>query len=73
MRCTIADVERAFEVLRNDPEKFALSPRLQWIVATFWKLVDESERERAARRKSQKQKAPADTGAGFEDSETSKG
>jgi hypothetical protein len=47
IRCTIGDVLKAFEVQRSDPGKFARSPRLQWLVATFWELVDQSERERA--------------------------
>jgi hypothetical protein len=37
--------------LGNDPQKFKRSPRLQWLVQTFFELVDESERERARLRK----------------------
>jgi len=48
-------VERAFKIKREDPEKFARSPRLQWIVETFWKIVDDSERERTKQRELRRQ------------------
>ena len=43
VRCTVADVLEALEVQRTDPAKFERSPRLQWILATCKKLVEESE------------------------------
>jgi hypothetical protein len=42
-RCTVADVLNALEVQRTDPAKFERSPRLQWILATVKRLVEESE------------------------------
>ena len=43
MRCTVADVLKALELQRTDPERFSRSPRLRWILATCKKLVEESK------------------------------
>ncbi len=42
-RCTVADVQKALEVQRTDPARFERSPRLQRILATVKRLVEESE------------------------------